>query len=1182
MTGYRKFALGTDPLGQGTVLLEASAGTGKTYTLVGILLRLLLEEEIPSIDQALVVTFTVAATEELKTRLRKGLVTALAACEGRPAADEFFQGLARHGDKGARILRRALAEFDQVAIATIHGFCKRVLDETAFESREPFDLDFALDEVPLWELAAEDALRSVRALPFASLGAVLDHRDLAPGKLVAHYRLWQRHPDVALQPEAPDPEACLRALQDAVAPAAALFDDTIRAQLANLRWRAKKSPITPDPEGSLERLRETLAHDPGLAIVPLLDFSAPALEETKSKRPPQPLSHPFLDACTAVAAAFDTALAHVRSLLLRSMHERIEAHKREQRVLSFSDLLQRTLAALRDPARAKIVLPALRSRHVAALIDEFQDTDSVQYEIFSTCFANRPLFLVGDPKQSIYGFRGADLETYFAARNDAVARATLADNHRSSRELVHATNLLFASAHAFVDERLLFAPAQAAARAGALGIAGDPGAPFRWRFLPPTVTGKPAMIPTDVAEERIAKDVAAEISRVLRCGATIDGRSVRPRDVAVLTRTNRQAVLVQDTLRDTGIVAAIGKAGDIFETDEFDDVERLLTAVLLPVDLARARAAMATRLWGFDARRLAAMDPDGAAFETELARLERWRQTWIRRGFVVAKEQMLADLEAESRLLAIAGGERRLTNFQQIFEMLHEAEHEHHLSPEGLLQWLRHERTHQDEIDYQRRELRLESDDDAVQILTVHGSKGLQYEIVFCPFAWGGRGQPRVPLLVNDGPSRELVFSTDDHPTATALGDEERLAEDVRLVYVAVTRAKRRCYVHWGPIGSQQAGSWRSALAWLLQSAPPPRIRTDWLSSWAKTTKDDLPAFATALVGLVARSDGTMSIDVVPDAPEPVATTPATAAETRAPRVAVRKPYAFALHSFTSMVAGAPTAEPAPEVEDPASTSPAAARAAPAGIFAFRRGALAGQCLHSILEHVDLGALDGDAARDLVAATLRQSGLDDPAAHDGPIAPVDDVLANLRAVAAARVGAAGPSLGALCAGERIAEWPFALPVPRAQVHDLADALRRHGSAPARDYADRMEQLPQRTLRGFLTGFVDLVVRHDDRYWVLDWKSNHLGDARTDYGPATLATAMRDHDYVLQYHLYVLALHRHLAARLPDYRPEQHLGGACYVFLRGAEPGTDSGLFVDTIPPALLAAMDRWAGNGGAR
>ncbi len=1180
MTGYRPFVLASDPLDKGTVLLEASAGTGKTYALVGILLRLLLEEEIATIDQALVVTFTIAATDELKNRLRKGLVTALAACEGRPVTGEFFQGLARHGDKGAGILRAALAQFDRVSIATIHGFCKRVLDETAFESREPFDLDFALDEVPLWELAAEDALRRVRALPYATLGAVLDHRDLAPAKLVAQYRLWQRHPDVVLRPEAPDPETCLRALQESVVPAAATFDDTIAQRLADVSWTKGDSPLAPDPEGALARLRTRLASEPELAIPMLLDFSAERLEATKRKKPPQPLSHPFLDACTAVAAAFDTAFAHVRSLLLRSMHERIDAHKREQRVLSFSDLLQRTLAALRDPSRAKIVLEALGSRYTAALIDEFQDTDSVQYEIFSTCFANRPLFLVGDPKQSIYGFRGADLETYFAAQKDAVARATLDDNHRSSHELVHATNLLFARSEAFVDQRLLFAPVRAAARPGALGIAGDPGAPFRWRFLPPTTTGKAALVPTDVAEERIAKDIAAEISRLLRCGARIDRTPVRPRDIAVLTRTNRQAILVQDTLRDTGIVAAIGKAGDVFETDEIDDVERILTAVLQPVDLSRARSAMATRLWGFDARRLAALDPDGTAFDTELARLDRWRQTWMRRGFVVAKEQMLDDLGAEARLLAIAGGERRLTNFQQIFEMLHEAEHEHHLSPEGLLQWLRHERTHQDEIDYQRRELRLESDDDAVQILTVHGSKGLQYEIVFCPFAWGGRGQPRAPLLVQDGATREIVFSIDDHPTATALGDEERLAEDVRLVYVAVTRSKRRCYVHWGPIGSPQAGSWRSALAWLLHPAPPPRGRADWLNTWAKATKDDLPAFATTLAALVARSDGTMSIDVVPEAPDPVPVTPPPVAATRAPRTAVRKPYAFALHSFTSMVAGAPTAEPAPEVEDPATTSPTPAP--PSGIFAFRRGAHAGQCLHSILEHVDLAALDGGAARDLVAATLREYGLDDPAAHEGPIDPVDDVLANLRAVAAARVGTAGPSLGALCGGERIAEWPFALPLPRAQTLDLANALRRHGSGPAREYADRIEQLPQRTLRGFLTGFVDLVVRHDDRYWVLDWKSNHLGNTRADYGPAALTAAMHHHDYVLQYHLYVLALHRHLAVRLPDYRPERHLGGACYVFLRGAEPGTDSGMFVDTVPPALLAAMDRWAGDGGSR
>ena len=1182
----QRFELERDPLGEGTVLLEASAGTGKTYALTGILLRLLLEGAIERLDQALVVTFTVAATDELKKRLRAGLVRALSVCEGAGDRDPFFAGLARHGQKGARMLREALDGFDDVAVATIHGFCKRLLDEAAFESQELFELELAVDESPLWQLAAEDALRLVCANDNLMLGALQCEAGFTPEELVQLYRLWQRHPDVQLDVPEPQTKAQVAMLCSEVHAAVPHFDDGAKQQIRNLQWTAGKRPLLlpEDPTFALVQLEQTLANRPELALHLLCKLARSKLADTLLKRPPQRFDHTFFKACDRVVCYMQTAAAHLRCELLLAMHRRLQQQKRQDRVLVFDDLLSRTHAALHDPARSKSLLQAVRQRYRVGLIDEFQDTDSLQYGIFATCFQNRPLFLVGDPKQSIYGFRGADLHTYLASRDDAVLERTLDLNFRSSVDVVAAVNHLFARKNAFVTEEVRLHPVRAKEGPGALQIAGDPGAALRWRFVPEP-DGRTPYLPADASEPRIAADVAAEISRLLRSGLTLDGEPLLPRHIAVLTRTNRQATVVQDTLRRAGIVSAIGKAGDVFDTEELVEVERIMLALLRPNDVQRARAAMSTRLWGLDAAAVYALEADEQALERELQRLEQWRQLWLGYGFVVMKEHMLVGLQTQARLLAMPGGERRLTNYQQLFEMLHHAEHEHRLSPEGLFQWLQHERRHQDEIDYQRRELRLESDEDAVQILTVHGSKGLQYEIVFCPFLWDGRRAPVKSVIVEREHGRQLAFDLKKDDPAWLQNEGERLAEDVRLCYVALTRARRRCYVHWGCLGSYTSGAWLSALGWLLRPNAPDVSVESWQTDWADACKADAPSFGAQLRSFADRSNGTMSVEDVPEEPVAVPVPPVASPALRGLRVATRTHRAMAVHSFTSLVAGATTARAARDVADPAvATAPAPEVAGPAdpglGIFAFQRGAAAGQCLHEIIEHIDLQALDSPAAQELVRTKLRQCGLADPKAHPGPVDPVADVLDNLRSLRAAPVHEGGPTIGAICSGQRQAEWQFMLPA-HADLHGLAEIFARHGGDTARAYAARLGTLSQRTLDGFLVGFVDLVAEHDGRFWVIDWKSNHLGARVSDYGPDAVLQAMMQHDYVLQYHLYVLALHRHLKARVPGYDPARHLGGVCYAFLRGASAGAVTGMFFDQPTSDLVRAMDRWASEPAA-
>ncbi|MCB9885197.1 MAG: exodeoxyribonuclease V subunit beta [Planctomycetes bacterium] len=1171
MTALRAFDLRTAPLDGGTTLLEASAGTGKTYTLVGLLLRLLLEGKIDKLEQALVVTFTIAATEELKTRLRAGLERVLRVVEGG-SDDEFFTALARRDGAEAR-LRAALDDFDRAPIATIHGFCKRLLDESAFESRQPFQLDFLTDPLPLLHRVAADVLRCRYEAAAGALSAVLHHTKLTPDTLVKLYRLWRRYPDVSFEPDPADAAPFLAAMPGLANAAAGLFDDDCAVCLVNLEWKKGESLFVGPPEHHVERLRRLLQEDPQRALPQLICLSPRELKDRLFRRC-KPIPHPFFTTLDELAAAANAATEHLRAELLREMDRRLLQEKQREHVLSFDDLLQRTHDALRDPARRPVLLAALRERYTVALIDEFQDTDSLQYEIFAQCFDQRPLFLIGDPKQAIYGFRGADLQTYLAASDDASDRRTLGTNYRSAPELVHAVSHLFGQPRAFVQAGIEMPAARANAAPGTLRLLGDDLGAFCWRLLPPTGT---TLLAKPDAEDRIARDVAAEISRLLAEHVRLDGRRLRPRDIAVLTRTNRQAVRIQDELRAAGIASAIGKAGDIFDTEELTELERVLRAILQPGDLHRARAAMSTRLWGKDAAWLSASHADDMAFDRELQRLMSWRRLWIRSGFVVMAEQLLDELGAVARLLTRRGGERSLTNFLQLFELLHQAEHGRRLSPEGLLEWLQHERRHKEEIDYQLRELRLESDEDAAQILTVHGSKGLEYEVVFCPFLWDSR-RSRGEDIVPGPDGRRLSFGLAGEDKDAA--EVNRIAEDLRLCYVALTRARRRCYVHVGHLGSNFGGTFSSALAWLLLPRPADldlEANPTAFGSWTQAAKKALPDLRDHLAKLAAPAG--MSVVEVGEEPQPLPVAPATPPTLQPPLPPPRPVQARALHSFSSLIAGSHAIDPTPDVADPPTREEATeTESMPEGIFAFARGARAGLCLHALLERADLEALPESATTQLVRDTLVEYGLLEPTAHQGPIDPVADVLANLRDLAAARVHDDGPTLRELWRGPRAVEWKFTVPTPGSDLRALAAAFAAHGSPLARRYAVRLRNLQQRHLRGYLTGFVDLLTTHDGRHWVLDWKSNHLGNRRSDYGEEQLAAAMVDSDYVLQYHLYVLALHRQLHARLPDYDYERHMGGVCYAFLRGVAPGATSGMLHDRVPLRLIEEMDRWAGG----
>ncbi len=1063
--GVQRFDARTVPLGPGVTLVEASAGTGKTFAITRLVLRLLLERRVESLSRILVVTFTEKATQELVTRIRATLRLAEQVWSDTPPArkasnEDLFALRGTHGDAGREIITQALAALDDLAVSTIHGFCQRILSESALESNIPFRTTFIEDETEPFTRAARD---------------------------------WARR-RAMLQRDA----------------AQLLVDDGGRLE----DW--VKQVVAPFRRHPLTRT----------------DFD-----------PTDPKQVLLDDFVTSVDRAFDQ-------------------EKARRHLLGFDDLLQKLSDVLVAEGSDGPLAQRIRSRFGAALIDEFQDTDRTQFPIFSHAFAGLPLFLIGDPKQSIYRFRGADIHAYLEASAAAERKYTLLQNFRSADSCVRAVGALFTRAPDpfFVSERdIPFPPVVAATAPPPPGsIATDGRGAMEWWWVDGSL-GKQGYASKEDAVRLLVRDVTNEIVRLREGG-------VEYRSIAVLMPTNAYARLAKASLDRAGIPAVIGGDEDVLGSEDADELARLAAAIASPHDGGAVRSAMATRLWGSDAAEIAASLSGDAAREQEwegiTARFAAARDTWRTRGISAALGELLAPRATAARLLALPDGDRRLTNVRHVTELFHEGWATEGIAPEGFAEWIARERTVVNTPG--RRELRLETDSAAVQVLTIHKAKGLEFDIVFCPVLWNSRDTPDGPMglevaLAADGSTTVLDLGSPRIGERRALEGIEASAEQLRLAYVALTRAVHRCYVGWGQIGKSSAE--KSALGYLLRT-PEGTIDRETVAA------------------LVASSGGTMTLrDVVEDAARAVATPERKTlrnAEPRALQLASGQLESWRITSFTGLTADAHSEE-GRDVADPRMLPTLGEEPLPAsGFRAFPAGRQAGIALHDIFEWLDFRRPDDARAALAVRETLGRYGLlDDPLGGDARIA---DVMSMLRTVCTAPIPTAGFALADVPGRATLREWRFDLSVGSPSARRIADALAAHGSEHAQRYVPSLRTLRETGLRGYLNGVIDLAFEQDGRWWVVDWKSNQLGAGDDDYSPAALDVAMHEAHYTLQYHLYLVALHRHLRARQPGYDPAKHWGGVAYVFLRGVAGVGENGWFRDTPTPALLDALDQALGR----
>lgn len=1137
------------PIHTGPTLIEASAGTGKTYTITGLYLRLLLEERVSSVRNILVVTYTKAATQELTERIRNKLLEALAVFRYQTENQELEPIVARHRERGTQILMRAILELDELCIFTIHSFCKRMLEHHAFESGLTFTSHFLEDYDTLLQEAARDFWRRTFLESSPLLSAIAVVLDWSWDELLAYTKNCRGYAQAQFEPKPSPMDLLLANLETSLLQMRQHWDlNELGSQIDSLKFLADSNPAKKLQYSFLSTILDTAItteiNSETLQVLKVVT-NAFHLEKLYKKQQADPaiadlLDHPFFQSCRQFAAIFDQfdlGLKHAFLLEVERLYRDLKKHSQQ---LDYDDLLEQLHTALNHPNHGETIRLAIASQYRAALIDEFQDTDQLQFEIFHSIFASAPLYFIGDPKQAIYGFRGADLHAYLEAKKVAKRHYTLATNWRSHEDLVEAVNTLFQSKlHPFIESAIPYLPVKASGQFNHLGLDDGEAALHLWLY--------DASQKNSFKSALIQQLVIEEIQRLLT-DLHLGGRPVCPDDVAILVRTNTEAAEYLAALRKAGIPSVVAKSGDIFKTQEIKHLYLFTRALVFPQRQGALQAGMVTALWGATAESVLELQADENRLQDAFNIMESLRQVWRRQGFLAMVYRAFDVFGTQQRLLSEPEGAASLTNLRHAAEIVESQSRMASLSHEGILRWLELEMG-KDHHPGMEAELRMPTYQSGIRIMTMHKSKGLEYEIVFCPgFSKEHKPNKTVPKKFRND-AGNVIFDLGLEPSGDhkELAIQESISEELRLLYVALTRAKQRCYLVWGT-------GRRNSLQWFNDQDP--QSIALWSQQW--------PQLISARL-LDPQWEPARDIRPLSDTQE-IQLLPARQFKRREAQV---RPWQFT--SFSALTANH-TGQKAHRYDPDQGPSDMVGT----GFFGFARGPRAGNCLHEILEKFSFAELDNPDTPHQIEILLHRYDFLDPNRHLSPIDPVKEVLAMMRRLGKARLPELETSLQAIPPENCLKEWPFQLSLKKFQPSDFRKLFEKHGnSKQLTAYTNHLKHLrPGLRLDGFLTGIVDMCFVHEGRWFVIDWKSNDLGPTHADYHHHWLWESMCEHHYVLQYHLYTLALHRFLGVRLADYDYEKHFGGIYYAFLRGIDGEGSNGWYFDRPSLATIQAFDQ--------
>ncbi|RFS18663.1 exodeoxyribonuclease V subunit beta [Chitinophaga silvatica] len=1115
---HNKFDASTVAL-KGSNLIEASAGTGKTYSIAILVLRLILEEKL-SIKEILMVTFTRAAVAELEDRIRRFLRMAYKASLGKDPKDPVIFELVLNAIDPAnpqpiqQRLRDAVLLLDETSVLTIHGFCQQTLTEFAFETNQPFGAEMVPDLTPIIENEINKFWRRhITTLDTEILKHIYypELKDNLFSVVKDHLGGKRYLTDIVATDitEAQQAEwiSSLKAFEDEIetinqAMYEYIITESIHLSAECLKQKNAKTefaPIVGQPKllvaKLIERRRTKKVSDYIKKIFPVLLSKLDEQDEIKNELENFKLH----------------ITQHFYCLAIQIVEESIQQLKANSSTMDFDDVINNLHTALVKKESTDLA-QALQQKYKAVFVDEFQDTDRQQFEIFDRAFgSNTILFYIGDPKQSIYGWRKADIYTYFNAKKGVQELYDMNQNYRSTENLILAMNKFF-KPHSGFDT---FHFAEEEDSIDYIDV--ESPQPNKHGTL---CYGETEVTPIDIFtgnnKDQIVLAVAAQVAELLSDHQyKINGEKIKSSDIGILVRTGDEGILIKKALATLGIPAVTIDESKVLASAEAVQLLHLLEAMEAP-DRSSINRALLCSFTGFNSQTILQLDD-----ALTLNLFNKYNSYWLKDGVYTAIMEFVSDFDVRHKLLDknSATGERVITNLFQLAELVHQVQSRKNLSIRDLLTWLKRGidgmSTEGDEYTQ-----RVESDEDSVNIVTIHKSKGLEYDIVFAPFL--DLVAPKNPKFVS---FRDPVSGQYFYMESNRLTDEQKgyytrqlIQENRRLIYVAITRAVYKCFIYKNGSNYYKNSSLTDFIIALTQHPAPASL---------------------------------INLSSIPDfSPEKYQQSKAPVAPISAPNVDFRlQEENWRKMSYTMLAAKGTTVSKG--------KSTAVIEGYDNFIFnTLKRGAKTGNLLHFIFEHINFS--DNSQWAHWIEEAIRHFV---PGQRSTYLEPLNEMLQHIM-YAPINIGEERFQLASVGRFQRLAEFEFDFPVPIFQANRLTDLTDDEITVNVRHLYEHHRQ----ELEGIMNGKIDLFFEHQGKYYVLDWKSNYLGDTLTDYDSSGLAAAMNENNYHLQYLIYTVAVKKYLESRIPQFNYAKQFGGVIYCFIRGIRNSGNTGIF--TVHPSL--------------
>ncbi|MEQ9280276.1 MAG: exodeoxyribonuclease V subunit beta [Balneola sp.] len=1140
---------------KGFNLVEASAGTGKTYNITSLYIRALIEQNI-SPSEILVLTFTEDATSELKQRIRSRIQECIQVLEGSDTKNDSFLEEIKTGNSEHKTecLKKALFSFDEAVISTIHGFCQKLLREYSIDLNVQSDFEIVTDTGDLlqesvdsfWKAFISEASISEDGRSFINF---LISEGINPDSLSQLADKILNKSYAVLKPD----QLSEKEIQIAF--------ESIKSAFTKIqeRWEEDKDHLNEiifsgKMHGSWYKQSAFLNYFNDFedwikqSVIPFTGFEKLSSFGTakirkganKGYEPDLPLICEYIDDYLLKVEKLDFVRADFLIKAIKDVETKMQKQKDRENVLSFDDLLQTVNQNLTKQLQTKIA-----EKYPVALIDEFQDTDPVQYSIFKKIFekSKASLFMIGDPKQAIYSFRGADLFTYFRATEDVRKdrKYSLNYNYRSTQGMISAVNKVFGSSKKpFVYEEPTFRPAvfPDTKEASQFQYSGNPVTPFS--FVDCEIKAN-----KDECTEAVCNYVSEQVSEFLNKDFKIDDRFVQPKDIAVLVRRKKEGEAIQNALSSKGIKSTLKTRQPVFKTKESEDLYILLKAATDNSNISLVRAALATSFIGFTAHDLLKLKDEEEKWTQIVSAFINSDEVYSTKGLLASFKILDSFFGIRENLAKQDDPERRLTNLDHLLELLSKREQKGKKPLKALLRYLI-KKSGAESAPSDEELIRLESDSDLVNISTLHSSKGLEYPIVFVPFLWDKFDSASSKGLnyteYHDESNRLCIdLSTNPKPEVSEKSQNELLADSLRLNYVAFTRAKYACIVPF----TDYSGLTKSALFATLTDSETLFDQNLKVKEKEELLKEALKKFNTYENSEYITASEKLNKSSVDSLTHKVAGSH-TSTDLSVQKTNRQDLFQFKrILSFSSLSSSHGSFADKDYDEFELSVRDVKMEDNSESVksrLTFPRGVETGNLLHYIFE--DISFSNDLETEQIVLQNMNEIGIN---------AEWKDVLLHWVYETLNHSLKDEIKLKDLDESSVLKEMEFHFPVNNVSNHDLLASIRNTVS-----FNKETE-----SVSGYMKGFIDLIFKHDGKYYILDYKSNFLGDELEEYHKNQLREAIILSNYDLQYHIYTLALVKFLKMRIPDFSYESDFGGVFYLFMRGIDPKIPgSGVYFD--------------------